>query len=52
MKSTIRLFVALYLGGILSFGANSQTIGTPDEKAEYLTAIMTDEIPMRYPAAS
>lgn len=46
MKSTIYLFLTLLLGVSLTVEAYSQTIGTPDEKAQYLTSIMTEEIPL------
>ncbi len=47
MKRTYQLILALELGALIAFQAQSQTIGFPDEKAEFLTAIMTEEIPLK-----
>ena len=46
MKRIIRLFLILLVVGLMGIRAYSQSIGTPDEKAEFLTSIMTDEIPL------
>ena len=47
MKEIIKLFLTPSLGLALALTGTAQSIGTPDEKAEFLTSVMTDEIPLK-----